>query len=238
MERPHIHIIIGSDGTVLGSSECFYTALTHAHVSDCVDLPEAVREAAAAALQELHDQSRRCSSRTATIGVDAVDVIAVEAIAIRRTPVDLHALLSAKLNVLQSQAQDAGVALSIDATSEVPGHILLDGEKVAWMITTLVGNALRYVQQGVRQPGATIAVRAGYDAASHEVLLTVRDTGPGVPGDTVARLFKRDGLNVRGPGLALLLMQDICAAHEGTIAVESSVDVRHHGTTVRLRLKS
>ena len=50
----------------------------------------------------------------------------------------------------------------------------------------------------------------------------------------VTRLFKRDGLNVRGAGLALLMMSDVCAAHGGTVDVHSKTDVSEHGTTVRL----
>jgi K+-sensing histidine kinase KdpD len=47
-------------------------------------------------------------------------------------------------------------------------------------------------------------------------------------------LFRRDGLNVRGAGLALLLMSDICVAHGGTMDVRSSIEAVEHGTTVRL----
>jgi K+-sensing histidine kinase KdpD len=47
-------------------------------------------------------------------------------------------------------------------------------------------------------------------------------------------LFRRDGLNVRGAGLALLLMSDICVAHGGTMDVHSSIEAVEHGTTVRL----
>lgn len=50
------------------------------------------------------------------------------------------------------------------------------------------------------------------------------------------RLFRRDGLNVRGAGLALLLISDICIAHGGKADVRSSIDRSDHGTTVRLTL--
>ena len=52
--------------------------------------------------------------------------------------------------------------------------------------------------------------------------------------ETVARLFRRDGLNVRGAGLALLLIADVCAAHGGTVDVHSSTGVSDHGTAVRM----
>ena len=80
-------------------------------------------------------------------------------------------------------------------------------------MTTLVGNALRYIQSAPGHfAGKTIDVRTSYEPATSEVSIEVRDDGPGIPADTVARLFKHDGLNVRGAGLALLLIRDVMAA--------------------------
>jgi signal transduction histidine kinase len=62
----------------------------------------------------------------------------------------------------------------------------------------------------------------------------VEDDGPGIPADTVARLFKRDGLDVRGAGLTLLLIADVCAAHGGTVDVRSETGVSDHGTRICL----
>jgi two-component system OmpR family sensor kinase len=67
-----------------------------------------------------------------------------------------------------------------------------------------------------------------------EVTIDVQDDGPGIPPDTVSRLFKRDGLNVRGAGLALLFIRDIMAAHGGCVDVHSSIAAIGHGTTIRL----
>jgi signal transduction histidine kinase len=109
----------------------------------------------------------------------------------------------------------------------------VDPEKVAWAVTTLVGNAWRYMRLGSRQ-GGTISVRAGFDPASSQLIIEVQDDRPGVPANTVARLFRRDGLNVRGAGLALLMIADVCAAHGGAVDVRSDTDASVHGTTVRM----
>jgi signal transduction histidine kinase len=81
----------------------------------------------------------------------------------------------------------------------------------------------------------SIAVRATLDSNATEVSIEVQDDGPGISPDTVARLFKRDGLNVQGAGLALLLMSDICAAHGGSVDVRSRTAGPDRGTTVRMR---
>ena len=102
-------------------------------------------------------------------------------------------------------------------------------------VTTLVGNALRYVQTPSRRfGGKAISVRTTLDRASREITIEVRDDGPGILADTVARLFTRDGLNVRGSGLSLLLIRDIVAAHGGTVDLQSSTEPIGHGTTIRL----
>jgi signal transduction histidine kinase len=62
----------------------------------------------------------------------------------------------------------------------------------------------------------------------------VQDNGPGIPADTVRRLFVRKGLNVRGAGLALLLVRDILVAHGGTVDLQSSTGPVEHWTTIRL----
>jgi signal transduction histidine kinase len=113
--------------------------------------------------------------------------------------------------------------------------VRLDPEKIAWAETTLVGNALRYLESASGHlAGKTIDVRISYQPATSEVSIEVRDDGPGIPADTVARLFKHDGLNVRGAGLALLLIRDVMAAHGGRIDVQSSTNPVGHGTTIRL----
>jgi signal transduction histidine kinase len=137
--------------------------------------------------------------------------------------------------VISSQAADVAVTLSVVIAADVPTVVRLDPDKVAWAVTTLVGNALRYMRLGSRQrQGGTINVRAGFDPASSQVIIEVQDDGPGVPAGTVARLFTRDGLNVRGAGLALLMISDVCTAHGGTVDVRSNTDVSGHGTTVRM----
>src|SRR4029077_8665278 len=105
----------------------------------------------------------------------------------------------------------------------------------AWAVTTLVGNALRYLEStSGHLAGKTIDVRTSYEPTTSEVTVEVRDGGPGIPADTVARLFKHDGLNVRGAGLALLLIRDVMAAHGGRVDVHSSIAPTGHGTTIGL----
>ena len=236
MERD-AQIVIGPDGTVLAATGELPPGLVDVHLEDCEGLSREVRDAGKALL----DQLRRSPSRVLTQSIAlegggrSVRLVAIEALAIRRTATDLRALLTSKLAVISSQAAAADVTLGVVVADDVPGVVHVDAEKLAWAVTTLAGNALRYVRSGSRRmPGGKITVRAVFDPTSSQVTVEVQDDGPGIPADTITRLFRRDGLNVRGGGLALLLMSDICVAHGGTIDARSSIEAGEHGTTVRL----
>ena len=227
-------IVVGSDGRVLAATGDLPSGLVDVRLEDCQSLPQLVREAGRILLDRLRAERTRTLSRTLALdGQERVlQLVAVDALAIRRAPVDLRRLLKSKLAVLSSQATTAGITLGIEVADDVPAQVFLDAEKVAWAITTLVGNALRYAQTGSRDlRGRAIAVTAAYDVSASEVAIDVRDDGPGVSEDTVSRLFKRDTLNVQGAGLALLLISDIMSAHSGRIDVQSRYRIALH--TVR-----
>jgi signal transduction histidine kinase len=208
-------------------------------LEDCEGLPREIRDTGKALLEQLRRSGNRVVIQTVADhgGGRVVQLVAIEALAFRRTATDVRALLSSKLGVIAFQAAAAFVTLNVVIADEVPAVVHVDSEKVAWAVTTLVGNALRYVRSGSRQMGGgAITVYAGFDPTSTQVTIEVGDDGPGIPADTVTRLFRRDGLNVRGAGLALLLISDICAAHGGTVDVRSNTDVSDHGTIVRMTL--
>jgi signal transduction histidine kinase len=237
--EPDSQIVIGPDGTVLAATGQLPPGLVDVRLEDCAGLPHEIREAGRALLLQLGRSGNRIVSQTVALegGARTVRLFAIEALAIRRTPTDVRALLASKLDVISSQAAASDVTLSVVVADNVPSVVHVDSEKIAWAITTIVGNALRYVRSGTRRmPGGTINLRAGFDPASSQVTIEVQDDGPGIPADTVTRLFRRDGLNVRGAGLALLLISDICAAHGGTIDVQSNTEAFAHGATIRLTL--
>jgi signal transduction histidine kinase len=235
--EPDSQIVIGPDGTVLAASGQLPSGLVDVRLEECEGLSKEIREGAKALLHELRRSGDRIALQTVALdsGARTEQLVAIEALAVRRTPTDVRALLTSKLGVLSFQAATADVTLSIVVADQMPPVVHLDSDKVGWAITTLVGNALRYVRSGSRRmPGGTIHVRAGFDPAGSRVTIEVQDDGPGIPADTVTRLFRRDGLNVRGAGLALLLISDICAAHGGAVEIRSNTDGPEHGTAVRL----
>jgi signal transduction histidine kinase len=238
MLMPHeqgAHVIIGGDGTVLAVSGSLPTSLVDMRLEHCRELPDDVREAGTELIQQSRRSDGRAATRSFVYANERLQLIAIEAVPMRRTETDIRALLASKLAVIASQALDMDATLRIETASDVPPMLRVDSEKVGWAVTTLVGNALRYMQpRSRRRRDGAVTVRTSFVPGRMELVVEVQDNGPGVQPETVARLFQRDALNVRGAGLALLLIHDVCAALGGTLEMRSSTGPHDHGTTVRM----
>lgn len=140
-------------------------------------------------------------------------------------------LLTITTEVMQRQAMAHGITLTVGVDDEVPDTALLDRDKIAWAITSLVGSAMRHV----RVPGGTIDVRASYDAEQTRLSIAVLDDGPGIPADRLPKLLERAGWRP-GSALALLLVEEIATAHGGGLEIESASDRSRHFTRVRVTL--
>jgi signal transduction histidine kinase len=149
-------------------------------------------------------------------------LVSVDALPMRRTLVHVHELLMNTLDRFLSQAQSANVELSLHQAPGLPPVLYGDGEKLAWLLATLVGNAVRLAAR----PGASIArvhLEASFSRATNEFAFIVSDNGPGIPESTRRWLFERDPRTGRAAGLALLMVQDVVVAHHGAIDVTSRV---------------
>jgi two-component system, sporulation sensor kinase E len=161
----------------------------------------------------------------------------VESIPLRRGPVDLGVLLELTLEALHLQARVLNVTLKVRIVDDVPAPLQIDGDKVAWAVANLVGTALRHVRRGTqRTQGGTIDVDARYDSTRSELVINVRDDGQGIPPERLVKLLNRGTRSHPGQALALLLVEDIAAAHGGGIEVESNADRVGHFTNVRLTI--
>jgi signal transduction histidine kinase len=141
------------------------------------------------------------------------------------------------VDVMTPQARAIDAALRLEAGPHLPSTLMLDAEKIAWTLTALIGNALRFVRRGSSlRPGGTITVRANHSPAASEVVLEVADDGIGIPTDRLSQMLRRASDGRGASALALNLVQDIVAAHGGAVHIESSTEAWHSGTTVRLTL--
>jgi signal transduction histidine kinase len=150
---------------------------------------------------------------------------------------DVPELLAASLKPLVEQAARSRIDLRIATLGDIP-RLRVDREKLAWSVTALVGNALRYVAHGEKSGdvGGSVLVHVTRENGSESVSISIQDDGPGIPDDKVPFLFERRRGAVHADGLALSLVRQIVAAHGGTIEVESRCEPEEHGTSITIAL--
>ena len=207
-------------------------------LADRADVPAALREAARALAERARRGGTLARAEVEAPDLDAaITLCAVPAVGLRRTATDVRALLGYAVTALDRQARALDIGLSVTIDPDVPATLVLDPEKIAWAISALAGNAMRYVRRGTRHmPGGSIAVTAARDAERGEILLVVEDDGPGIPAQVVERMFQRAPGAPHATGLALTVVRDIVMAHGGSMELASSTDEADQGTRVTVRI--
>ncbi len=148
-----------------------------------------------------------------------------------REPVDLRALASEAIELVavQAAAKQITVELAPGPAPVVPG----DPEGLLRLLSNLLENAVKYNLPGGR---VAVSLATGNDQAT----IGVRDTGIGIPGSALPRIFERfyrvDKGRAReegGTGLGLAIVKHVAQAHHGRVEVES---VPGKGSTFRVLL--
>jgi PAS domain S-box-containing protein len=124
-------------------------------------------------------------------------------------------------------------SLGCTVTVEPGIELEADREDLVRMLTNLVSNSIKFTP-----PGGQLAIAAWTEAG--QLVVTVRDTGIGVPVDEQSRLFTRffrstvsEAFETQGAGLGLFIVKEIVEAHGGAVRAASTPG---GGTTVTVRL--
>ena len=145
---------------------------------------------------------------------------------IERTPQNLGAALQTWAAEWQQLATSQGVLLRLEELEDL-GLVALHASTLRRAMLNLVQNALDAMPHG-----GTLTL-TGQRTATH-IQLRIQDTGRGIPTEQLAKIFEplyttKPG----GSGLGLYIVQEIVAAHGGTLAVESAPGC---GTTFTMTL--
>jgi signal transduction histidine kinase len=159
---------------------------------------------------------------------------------LRSERVDAKTLLSDVGSTIVPAANRGNVALDIDIAEGTP-KLRGDPVRLRQVLVNLAENAVKFTPEGGRvelsaEPGFLQSNAAGglgaelFDGRRPAVVLTVRDTGRGIPEDKIARIFDAfyqiDGGTTRehgGAGLGLSIVKQLVDAHAGRIDVTSVV---------------
>ena len=150
-----------------------------------------------------------------------------EALAARATDVDLNTL--AKEAIVSRAALAAAKGVDLGLAREVPAVVRGDAATLATLLSNLLDNALRYTPSGGR-------VDVSLDREGDHTILSVADTGPGIPKDERERVldrFYRSATTAEpGSGLGLSIVKRIAEAHHATL----EFDAPEQGTGLVVRV--
>jgi NtrC-family two-component system sensor histidine kinase KinB len=184
-----------------------------------------LRESALANLKEKERQllanAEEDLKRLRALVGDLLDLSRIEAgkLPIEIGKASLSAIVEKALETMRPQGQESSVDLAAQLPEGLP-LVLADANKILWVLTNLVANALRYTPHGG-------FVRIAAEQEEHFVRIEVRDNGRGIPYEDQPRIFEKffqskNEPSVRGSlGIGLAICKEIIRAHGGTIWVDS-----------------
>jgi signal transduction histidine kinase len=144
----------------------------------------------------------------------------------------VETLIESAMLPVSLRAEEAGVTIDVMVMRDVP-EVLVDPNKMAWAITNLLSNAIRYSPRGT-----TIEVNGRI--IEKEIWISVTDHGKGIAESDLTRIFDkfvqveegRMGFG-SGTGLGLSIAREIVTAHGGRIWAASTLG---KGSTLTIAL--
>jgi PAS domain S-box-containing protein len=128
-------------------------------------------------------------------------------------------IITSGIDTVALSAKEKDIIIT-DITSSGLPSILADADKTIWVLNNLLTNAIKY-----SKPGGIIEVKALQ--VKNEILFSVKDAGPGIPGEFLTKVFDRyykvPGSKEKGTGLGLAISKEFILAQKGKIWVESEI---------------
>ncbi|MCX7921231.1 MAG: ATP-binding protein [Clostridia bacterium] len=137
-------------------------------------------------------------------------------------PCSILGIIDSSVKHFYEQAIQKDVKLYYEANENLP-KVYADYERIVWVVSNLVSNALKYTNAGDK-----ICVSAA--VKNKKMFVSVKDTGVGIPPELVEKIFdkfsqvKDHDFEARGTGLGLAIVKEIIETHSGQIWCESKLD--------------
>ena len=161
-------------------------------------------------------------ARLKTIVSDLLDLSKIEAgkLPMEITEVSIGFIINKAVEMMKPQADKASISLSAEYPEDL-SPVQADVNKILWVLTNLISNALRYTEGK-----GFIKITAG-DSGPY-VQVNVQDNGRGISYENQARIFDKFFQVKETPGesgslgIGLAICKEIVKAHGGIIWVEST----------------
>ncbi len=135
---------------------------------------------------------------------------------------DLHSLVREVSDMMRLRAEQKGLQLELDQSSDFPRYIKADEARLRQILVNLISNAVKFTDEGKVTIRLTIK-----NNARHHLVIEIEDTGPGISKEDQQRLFKpfvqlSEGKTHIGSGLGLSIVHQFVQLMKGNISVEST----------------
>jgi len=163
--------------------------------------------------------------RLTTLINDTLDLAKIEAgrMEWRREPVEVAEVIARATSATASLLTGDGPEMIVDVEPGLPAPIG-DRDRLIQVVINLISNAVKFT------PSGSITCAARLDPTGDAVLVSVTDTGVGIPAEDHARVFEQFGQagdtltdKPRGTGLGLAICREIVEHHGGRLWLESAV---------------
>jgi len=151
-------------------------------------------------------------------------------------PFDIRDVLADVAETFRERARAKSLKLDIAVDSDSPQYVLGDRSKILQILVKLVGNAIKFTSTG------SVLVKASWRSGERPrgvLRIEVRDTGEGIPSESIAHVFEpfvqavsSDRLK-EGTGLGLAICHEYIELMHGSIAISSELG---SGSTVEVEL--
>lgn len=144
---------------------------------------------------------------------------------------NIEEVVSEVYETMALHAKKNEVELSLESVEELP-KAKFDRAKIIQVIANLISNAIKSTPEKGR-------VSVSIQHQNEELIITVSDTGMGIPKEALPKIFERfyridrPGKQIQGTGLGLAIVHKIVMMHSGRIEVESELA---RGTTFTIFL--
>lgn len=184
--------------------------------------------------EQLSKSIRDSSQRLLDITGELLNMTQVEAGKLQMMPKITKPieLIEYAIKANQVQADKFNIQIEVEYPEEKINKLFVDSEKIAWVLTNLLSNAIRYSRENGR-------VVIGAQQKGDWIELYVQDFGKGIDPryhqSIFDRYFRVPGTKVQGSGLGLSISKDFVEAHGGTLTVKSDLG---KGSRFVIRLKA
>jgi PAS domain S-box-containing protein len=172
-------------------------------------------------VQEFATRVQRSADQMDILLADLLDFARIQSgtFAVVKSTGRLSDAVMPAIDRMRTLAEAKRQILEVEIPSNLP-TVAIDVQRIGQVVSNLVSNAIKFTpQEG--------AIRVSASQRGHQIVLSVADTGPGIPQEHLAKIFDRfwrtPGTSQEGSGLGLSIAKGIVEAHGGTIWAESQV---------------